>query len=104
MDNIVTKWIEEIKDRCRQQNIDIGDCLIMFQRNQTYFNGEEISGYTESKDGRWMCIPVYDDELSSCYGEYVYSPQCFEIKDKMTTYLSNGYMWTLTTIWLLMRP
>lgn len=92
MDNIVTKWIEEIKDRCRQQNIDTEDCLIMFQRNQTYFNGEEISGYTESKDGRWMHISVYDDE------------QCFEIKGKMTTYLSNGNMWALTTIWLLMRP
>lgn len=92
MDNIVTKWLEEIKDRCKEQNIDTEDCLIMFQRNQTYFNGEEISGYTESKDGRWMCIPVYDDK------------QYFEIKDKMTTYLSNGYMWMLTTIWLLMRP
>lgn len=104
MDNIVTKWLEEIKDRCKQQNIDTKDCLIMFERNQAYLNGEEISGYTESKDGRWMCIPVYDDELSSCYGGYAYSPQCFEIKDKMTTYLSNGYMTTLTTIWLLMRP
>lgn len=104
MDNIIIKWLEEIKSRCKEQNIDTDGCLIMFERNQTYLNGEEVSGYAESKDGRWMCVPIYNDEFSSCYDGYVYSPQCFEIKDKMTTYLSNGSMWTLTTVWLLMQP
>ena len=104
MDNIVTKWLEEIKSRCKEQNIDTDGCLIMFERNQAYLSGEEVSGYTEAKDGIWMFVPVYNDELSDCYGEYVYSPQCFEIKDKMTTYLFNGFMWTLTTVWLLMQP
>lgn len=97
------KWLEEIKDRCKEQHIDISDCYIMYSRNETYFNGEIIHSFTESKDGKWICIPVYDDENSNAYGDYVYSPQCFEIKDKMTTYLSNGYMNTLTTIWLLYK-
>ena len=46
MNDIIDTWTEEIKDRCKNQNIDIEDCLIMFQRNQTYFNGEEISGFS----------------------------------------------------------
>lgn len=95
MNNIVDTWIKEIKDRCKNQNIDIKDCLIMFQRNQTYFNGEEIYNFSESKDGKWMRVPVYNDKPSY---------MSFEIKDKMTTYLSNGYMQTLTTIWLLKEP
>ncbi len=68
----------------------------MFQRNQTYFNGKEISGFSESKDGKWVCIPVYNDEISGMGNEYAYTPKCFEIKNKMTTYLSNGSMTTLT--------
>lgn len=103
MDKIVNAWIEEIENRCRNQSIDTEGCFIMFQRNKTYFNGEVISGFSESKDGRWMCIPVYDEELSDMADGYVYSPQCFEIKDKMTTFLSNGVMKTLTTIWLLRK-
>lgn len=104
MSSIIDTWTEEIRERCKNQNISTEDCLIMFQRNQTYFNGEEISGFSESKDGRWMCIPVYNDEISAMSDGYVYTPQCFEIKDKMTTYLSNGSMSTLTTIWLLRNP
>lgn len=104
MDSIIDTWTNEIRERCKNQNIDTEDCLIMFQRNQTYFNGEKISGFSESKDGRWMCIPVYNDEISNMSDEYVYTPQCFEIENKMTTYLSNGSMSTLTTIWLLRNP
>lgn len=104
MNSIIDTWTEEIRERCKNQNINTEDCLIMFQRNQTYFNGEEISGFSESKDGRWMCILVYNEEISAMSDEYVYTPQCFEVKDKMTTYLSNGSMSTLTTIWLLMNP
>lgn len=104
MNSIIDTWTEEIKERCKNQNIKTEGCLIMFQRIQTYFNGEEISRFSESKDGRWMYIPVYNEEISAMSDEYVYTPQCFEIKDKMTTYLSNGVMSTLTTVWLLMSP
>ena len=97
------KWLEEIKNRCEEQNINISDCYIMYARNEVWFNGEIVRGFTESQDGRWICIPVYDDENSNAYGDYVYSPQCFEIKEKMKTYLSDGYMHTLTTIWLLYK-
>lgn len=97
------KWLEEIKQRCKNQNIDISDCYILFARNQAYFEGELIAGVTESKDGKWICIPVYDEEISNACGEYMYSPQCFEIKRKFTTYLSNGTMSALTTVWLLYK-
>ena len=101
---LVCRWTQEILDRCKEQNIDTGNCLIMFQRDSTYFNGEPISGYTESKDGRWMCVPIYNEEQSDLCGGYVYTPQCFEIKNKMTTYLSNDTMTKLSTIWLLYEP
>ena len=100
---IIQQWKTEIENRCKAQGIDLSDCYIMFQRNQTWFNGECITGYTESRDGRWICIPVYDDEASNTYGEHVYSPQCFEVKKKLQTYLSNGTMSTLTVVWLLYK-
>ncbi len=96
--------LEEIKNRCIEQNIDIDGCYIMFVRNGVYFEGEKITGYTESKDEKWVCIPMYDDELSMISDGYEYSPQCFEVKQKMTTYLLCGSMWSLTTIWLLHKP
>lgn len=104
MNDIIDTWTEEIKDRCKNQNIDIDNCLIMFQRIRAYINGKEISSFSESEDGKWMNILIYNDEIYDMSGEYVYTPQHFEIKDKMTTYLSNGYISTLTTIWLLKSP
>lgn len=104
MDSIVYKWEKEIRNRCKKQNLNIENCIIMFSINDTYFNGERISGYSESKDGRWICIPILNERESDFYGEYVYSPQCFEIRQEMTTYLSNGSMWSLATIWLLECP
>lgn len=101
---MIEKWLEEIKERCKKQNIDVEDCHILFAMNRFYFDGEEITGCSESKDEKWVCIPMYDDELSMVSGEYEYSPQCFEVKQKMTTYLSNGSMWSLVTIWLLYKP
>lgn len=104
MESIVYEWEEEIRNRCIKQNIDIDNCIIMFAMNSTYFNGERISGYSKSKDDRWMCVPILNEVESDFYGEYVYSPQCFEIRQEMTTYLSNGSMLSLATIWLLERP
>lgn len=34
----------------------------------------------------------------------IYTPQYFEIRQEMTTYLCNGSMWSLTNIWLLEHP
>lgn len=101
--DIVHKWFEEIRTRCKEQDIDTNDCYILLARNEIWFNEEKVTGVAESKDGRWICIPVYDDEASNVYGDYVYSPQCFEVKEKLTTYLSNGSMNTLTTVWLLYK-
>lgn len=101
--DLVQQWINEIENRCKNQGIDTSDCYIMFARNQIWFNGECITGVSESKDGRWVCIPVYNDEASNVYGDYVYSPQCFEVKEKLTIYLSNGTISTLTTVWLLYK-
>lgn len=98
---IKINYIDEIKKRCKEQGIDIADKRILISRYGIYLDGESIDGYTESKDGRFICVPVYDDERSNMTGQYEYKPQCYEIADKFSTYLSNGYMSTLSTIWLL---
>lgn len=96
------KWDCEIRDRCKNNNIDIDDCYIMFSRcGEAFFCGQKVPGFTESKDERWICIPVEDEETEVAYGEYCYKPECFEVRHKMSTYLSNGTMWALTYVWAL---
>lgn len=73
MDSIVYKWEEEIRDRFRKQSIDIENCIIMFPMNDIYFNGERISGYSFSKDGRWICVPILNEEETDFYEEYIYA-------------------------------
>lgn len=101
MDKIF-EWEEEIHQRCLEQNIDITDCYILFNIGGAfYFAGEIITGISESKDGKWICIPVHDEEAEECYDEYIYKPQCFEVRSILSTYLSTGSMIKLATIWCL---
>lgn len=96
------KWDSEIKDRCRRENIDIDNCYVMFNRGgDVFFCGEPISSYSESKDERWVCVPVEDEEMEIIFGEYIYKPKCFEVRHRLTTYLSNGYISILTDVWIL---
>ena len=95
------RWYDEILSKLSEQGIDTSDCYLMFNRGSTYFNGGFIDGVTESKDGRFICIPVKDED--EIFGGYSYRPQCFEIKNKFTTYISDGMMSVLSTIWLLYK-
>ena len=97
------QWENGIRQRYKEQEIDISDCYLMISCGGTYFAGESISGWNESKNGRWICIPVYDDEASSLSGKYEYSPQCFEVEKKFQTYLSDGSMLVLSDIWCLRK-
>lgn len=96
--------LKEVENRCKEQGIDTEDCLLLIEGRGIYFCGEKISSYTESKDGRWVCIPLYDEENSLVYGSAVYEPICLEIKKKISTYIEYGDWITLTTIWLLYKP
>lgn len=101
MDKIL-EWEEEIRQRCIEQNIDITGCHILFNIGSSfYFLGEKITGISESKDGKWICIPIHDEDAEECYGEYMYKPQCFEVRFALSTYLSTGSMIKLATIWCL---
>lgn len=100
--NLVYEWEELIRNRCRKQDIDIDNCYVAFNIGYgIYFCGNIVDGFTESKDERWICIPVEDEELEILTGEYMYKPQCFEVRHKMKTWLSNGSMTVLTTVWIL---
>lgn len=102
--DIAFQFLEEIERRCKANNIDTSDCYIMFARNQFWLGTTEVSGVAESKDGRWVCVPIRDSEDDYfLYGSCLYYPQCFEVKKKFETYLSDGYMSVLTTVWLLYR-
>lgn len=96
------KWDNEIRDRCKKNNIDIDDCYVMFNRcGETFFCGHKIPDYAESTDERWICIPVEDEDVEIVHGDYSYKPKCFEIRHKLSTYLSNGIMDVLTYVWIL---
>ena len=101
---LFTKWENEIRQRCNEQRIDVSDCYLLISDGRTtYFAGEPVSGWNESEDERWICIPIYDDEASNVSGKYEYSPHCFEVKMKLQTYLSNGSMLVLSDIWCLRK-
>ena len=97
------RFLEEIKNRLREQGVNCDDFYVMWQRKGTYLESEEISGFTESKDGKFICVPVYDEEANVIIGEFNYRPQCFEVAEKYETYLSDGYMSILTNVWLFCR-
>lgn len=100
--NRVLEWEEEIRKRCVEQNIDIDGCSLLFSiGGSCFFSGERITGLSESKDGRWVCIPVHDEEAEEQCGEYIYRPQCFEVRSILSTYLNTGSMIKLSTIWCL---
>lgn len=94
----------EIEKRCKNQGIDTKECLFLIEGRGIYFCGEKIKQYTVSKDERWVCVPVYDEENSLMYGSTVYKPICLEVKEKMTTYIEYGDWITLTIVWLLYKP
>ena len=101
MDRIL-EWEEEIRQRCIKQNIDVTDCYILFNIGSSfYFAGEKITGISESKDRKWICIPIHDEDAEECFGEYIFKPQCFEVRLVVSTYLSTGSMIKLVTIWCL---
>ena len=90
---------EEIVKRCKEQNIDIGDCDIYIYPDN--LNGSNCLKGTLSKDEKWICIPekMYQPD----FDEYVYMPICHEIKDKCTTYLKGDSSWYLVTIYFLYK-
>lgn len=98
------KWETEIRKRCSDQGIDIGDVYILFNCGGTcYFCGSLIEGISESKDEKWVCIPVLDEEASEIHEGDFYKPQCFHVSLKFSTYLSDGNMRVLTDVWCLDR-
>lgn len=101
MDKIL-EWEEEIQKRCNEQNIDIDDCYFLFNVGGSYFLlGERVTGVSISKNKKWVCVPVYDEGAEVQHGEYIYKPQCFEVRLILSTYLTAGSMIKLSTILIL---
>ncbi len=95
---------EQVAKRLREAQINIDDKRILI--NASSLDGEPISGVSFSKDERWVCVPVSDEYAlnfidSSNNEKYPYKPQCFEVVESYSTYLSNGVMSYLTEIRLL---
>ncbi len=97
------KYGQAVK-RLREAQINIDDRHILI--NASSLDGEPVDGLSFSQDGRWVCIPVFDESALNFIGnlkddKYPYKPQCFEIVEGYSTYLSNGEMSYLTEIRLL---
>lgn len=89
----------EFLKRCKEQNIDIENCHIYMSNN--LFDGIQCLKPTLSQDGKWLCIPIR--EYDNCFEDYTYIPHCFEIKEKLQTYLSSDSMWRLIDIYILYK-
>ena len=87
--------------RFAEQNINVDGKFILVDN---LLNGEPISGYTMSKDKRWICCPVHNEEFSNVTGNYEYSPQCFEVEDIYNTFLGDGDILHQTKVIVLKRP
>lgn len=89
---------KEILQRLKDQNISIEGKNVIVDNT---LNGQYISGYTISKNKKWLCCPVLDEEVACFIGSYEYKPQCFEIEDIYETYLKNGDWINLTQVIIL---
>lgn len=90
---------KQIMQRFSDNEIDVSNFNILIDDNS--FNGEFIDGVCFSADGKFVCIPVHDEQTEIAVGEYCYRPQCFEIIEKYETFCSNGTMVFRTQITLL---
>lgn len=92
---------KELIKRLKEQGfIDSEDEFYVYIENRS-LNGEECLNGTQSKDGKWLCIPIkcYDDFADAVY----YEPRCFEIHTRFQTYLKNDDMYYLVTAYLLYK-
>ena len=90
---------KQIIKRFAEQNIDTSNVSILIDNNS--FNGEVIEGVCVSSDGKFVCLPIHDEQMEVAVGEYCYKPQCFEIVGEYETFCSNGTMSYKTNIKLL---
>ena len=90
---------KQIIKRLAYNEIDVSNFNILIDSNS--FNGEFIEGVCFSSDGKFVCIPVHDEQTEIAVGEYCYRPQCFEIIAEYETFCSNGTMAFRTKITFL---
>ena len=97
-------WVhDEVIKRCKEQGIILDGKLLLVERYRPTLDGNVIPSYKLSRDKRWVCIPtrdVYGEEMHGCYGYY---PECYEVEGRYSTYVGNGFMSVLTTIYVLVK-
>lgn len=91
---------EDILKRCKEQGIDTTDCHVYIVEPST-LDGNVCSKGTLSQDKRWICLA--EKEYVPIIDDYTNVPVCYEIKDKFSTYVSNGCMYYLVEFYLLYR-
>ena len=90
---------QEIINRCKEQCIDIEGCHVYI--DGVSFDDKMCMKGTLSQDEEWICIPIlyYDESLDM----EIYYPKCFQIKEKLQTYLKSDSMWKLREIYILYK-
>jgi hypothetical protein len=97
------EWIyKDVLHRLDEQKIDHKNKDILIGRNGWSLNGVSIDGLTFSKDEKWVCLPVYDEEGSNMSGGYEYKPQCYKVDSQYATYTGDCLL-VATSIYLLER-
>lgn len=84
---------EDVKRRLHEQGIKTDGKKIFIESCGATLEGESVKGYKFSEDLNWLCVPVYDDEISALAGEYVCSPQCFEVVEMLEGFVgTDGWL------------
>lgn len=89
---------EQVLEKFKKQNINIEDKYLLINNE---FDGKKVRPIF-SKDKSVVCFPVLDQDLSDCYGEDVYSPQCFFIDSIYNTWIKYGTMSINVDVYVLL--
>lgn len=89
---------QQVKELLDKNNVEYKSKFILI--NNSEFLGDKVE-VSISDDGKWVCLPVRDEEGSNFFGTYVYKPKVFKIDSEYEAYLKQGTMIVLTNIKLL---
>lgn len=93
----------KVIERLKSENIDVEGKDVLIINYDAKLNGDTISGYTISKDKKWLCCPIHDEQAEAFIGECCWNPQCFEIVGEYETFLPSGDYSVNSKIFLLQR-
>ena len=83
---------EQVLEKFKNENINVDDYDLFIIGKGYTLNDRSVQSFTFSKDEKWICLPVLDEEFSASFGN-CYKPVCFEIEEKYECYVGSGMLY-----------